>query len=151
MLPWIEEAKKYYGIKHSPKEPSDKLQQWCLLLRDVEYKTGPWSGLFMAFVLSQVGIDHPKNPTDTSTWKNFVSVLKEPAYGCIVQFKTHVGIYLGEDDRYYFILGGNQSDHVKVSPIAKSGAVSYSWPLTDNKFLAPGRIKTTLEQAEKSL
>jgi cell wall-associated NlpC family hydrolase len=44
--------------------------------------------------------------------------------GDILTFKRdgggHVGLYVGEDDRYYHVLGGNQTNSVSVSRIAKS-------------------------------
>jgi hypothetical protein len=31
----------------------------------------------------------------------------------------HVGLYIGENDHYYFVLGGNQGDAVNIRAIAK--------------------------------
>lgn len=31
----------------------------------------------------------------------------------------HVAVYVGEDDRYYYVIGGNQSNTVNVMALAK--------------------------------
>lgn len=40
----------------------------------------------------------------------------------------HVGFAVGQDKDYYHVLGGNQSDQVNITKIAKSRCVGIRWP-----------------------
>lgn len=42
--------------------------------------------------------------------------------------KGHVGFYWAEDDSAFHILGGNQSNSVSVTRIAKNRLISARWP-----------------------
>ena len=42
----------------------------------------------------------------------------------------HVGFYAGEDKDAYHVLGGNQSDMVNVTRVAKSRLLQFRWPGT---------------------
>lgn len=56
-----------------------------------------------------------------------------PSFGCVMTFKrpegAHVGLYLGEDQTRYCILGGNQSNAVSVTWIAKERLTTMRWPM----------------------
>lgn len=92
----------------------------------------PWCGLFVGYVMKSVGIDPEiKNPLGALEWMNF-GTKTTPRYGAIMCFTRsgggHVGFYVSEDSDYYHILGGNQSDTVNVSKIAKSRFAGARWP-----------------------
>ena len=42
----------------------------------------------------------------------------------------HVGFAVGEDDTYFYVLGGNQSDAVTIARNAKSRPLGARWPAT---------------------
>lgn len=48
------------------------------------------------------------------------------------QLKGHVGFYVGEDAKGYYVLGGNQGDKVSVVRIAKDRLLpnGIRWPAT---------------------
>lgn len=98
----------------------------------------PWCGLWMAYVALQAGWDVPKNPLGARNWQKFGTPVpitpgrrgtpgRWPALGDVLVFwrgkkqgfAGHVGIYVGEDDLYYHVLGGNQKDSVSIARILK--------------------------------
>lgn len=84
----------------------------------------PWCGLAMAYACHMAGIDYPEGPLWALNWAKFGTEVKEPMLGDILTFKRdgggHVGIYVGEDDTAYHVLGGNQSNSMSVTRILKS-------------------------------
>ena len=84
----------------------------------------PWCGLFIAHCCHAAGLDVVERPLWALNWAKYGNKVDEPMLGDILTFKRngggHVGIYVGEDDRYYHVLGGNQNNSVSVSRIAKS-------------------------------
>jgi hypothetical protein len=67
-------------------------------------------------------------------------------------WKGHVGFYHGEDSTHFHVLGGNQSNAVTVSRIAKSRLLSARWPtgiaVSGKRILVtPGGVLTTTNEA----
>ena len=86
-----------------------------------------WCGLFMAEVCKRAGIETnltSKESLWALNWSKFGTKQNVAMLGDILTFKRngggHVGIYVGEDDTCYHILGGNQSNMVCFSRIEKS-------------------------------
>lgn len=84
----------------------------------------PWCGLFIAHCANTADVQVVERPLWALNWAKYGNEVKEPMLGDILTFKRngggHVGIYVGEDDKYYHVLGGNQNNSVSVSRIAKS-------------------------------
>lgn len=85
----------------------------------------PWCGLFMAVVAKRAGKDVVKNPLWALSWAEFGKPVTDGAkLGDVLTFKRngggHVALYIGEDGSTYHCLGGNQSDKVCITRIAKS-------------------------------
>lgn len=84
----------------------------------------PWCGLFMAVVAKRAGKEFPKNPLWALSWSSFGDDCKTPELGDVLVFTRkgggHVGLYVGEDTHAYHVLGGNQSNSVNITRIAKS-------------------------------
>lgn len=83
-----------------------------------------WCGLFMAVVAKRAGKELPKDPLWALNWGTYGTKVKDiPMLGDVLVFVRkgggHVGIYIGEDDYCYFVLGGNQSDKVCITRIKK--------------------------------
>lgn len=159
-IPWIQEAQKYIGLKEFQTGDNPKILQWAKLLGppiDTEYNADsiPWCGLFVAYVLSQVGIIGSDQPLWAKSWAAYGFKLLEPAFGCIIVFTRqgggHVGFYIGENSQYYFVLGGNQSDSVSITQIDKSRAIAFRWPNGMEKFLKKGRVSTNIANAKISI
>lgn len=54
----------------------------------------------------------------------------------------HVGLYVGEDASHYHILGGNQSNSVRISRIEKKRLSDIRWP-TSGEPPKGGRVTLT--------
>ena len=84
----------------------------------------PWCGLFIAYCAKMAGLEVVERPLWALNWNKFGTRVLEPMLGDVLTFKRngggHVGIYVGEDETHYHVLGGNQNNSVSVSRIAKS-------------------------------
>lgn len=84
----------------------------------------PWCSAMMNWAVQQLGMTGTDSAASAS-WEKWGEGLKKPADGCIIGFvrqdgSGHVGIYVGEDEYNYKILGGNQANTVKISNFAKT-------------------------------
>lgn len=84
----------------------------------------PWCGLFTAIVMKRADRQPVKDPLWAANWANFGVEAKVPMLGDVLVFTRqgggHVGLYVGEDNQAYHVLGGNQGDKVSIVRIAKA-------------------------------
>lgn len=152
-LPWIVTAKSLIGVEEDTGSGSnDDILSWAEVVGvDDDYNNDsiPWCGLFTGYCFSFNRIKPPATPLWALSWNTWGIKLSEPAYGCVMVFKRdgggHVGFYVGEDDDYYFILGGNQSDAVNIKRLEKERCVGYRWPAGYEDSLVKGRVRSTLQ------
>lgn len=86
-----------------------------------------WCGLFMAYVSLQARWPLPVNPLGARNWLTWGVKAPKPMLGDVLVFwrnnikgfQGHVGIYVGQDETHYHVLGGNQADTVSIKRIAK--------------------------------
>lgn len=138
-LPWVLRARNYVGVKevkgrnHNPiiigmlddmGKYSTEAKAWW---REDET---PWCGLFTGWILGESGRYVVKEWYRAKEWaSNNLTKLAAPAYGCIAVMPNHVGFVVGKDAAgNIMLLGGNQSDMVKVSPFKSSGFIGFYWP-----------------------
>ena len=128
---WITEARRLLGTREvRGKGNNPIIMDWAQEL-DQWYPGDdvPWCGLFVAHCMDQGAPEEAQdfNRLGARAWRAF-GVEVEPSAGCIGVFwrthKTksvngHVAFILGEGPDYYVILGGNQSDNVTITKIAK--------------------------------
>lgn len=136
--PWIPIAEDLIGTKEKPgSENNPKIMAWAKSLgnpvsRDYTADSIPWCGLFVAYSLSQAGIDPITSPLWALSWKNFGESLSKPVFGCIYTRHRdgggHVGFLVSQDNDYWHVLGGNQSDMVNVTRISKSAKCYFNFP-----------------------
>lgn len=120
----------------------------------------PWCGLFVAQCLDAGGIDlaaegfnRMRVAVRAKAWADWGSRLRPDrlAPGAILVFDRqgggHVGFYLGEDAAAYHVLGGNQSDNVTVTRIAKDRLVASRWPKGVPVIGGPVRMTSTAGMA----
>lgn len=96
----------------------------------------PWCGLFTGYCLVETGHRPPITMLRARSWWDSWAEgvkLNGPALGAILvktrQGGGHVAFYEGEDSRYYFVRGGNQSDQVCVAKVVKNNEVlGFVWP-----------------------
>jgi len=126
----VQEALKEFGTVETPGKQSNKrIMGWAdeVGVAKLGYKyTGddvPWCGLFMAVVNQRAGKPVPFGPLYALNWGNIGTAVSQPVLGDILTFKRngggHVAIYIAEDETAYHVLGGNQSDKVSITRIAK--------------------------------
>ncbi len=91
--------------------------------RDYQHDSTPWCGLAMALVAHRADKPIPQDPLWALNWKSFGRPVDRPMIGDVM-IKTrngggHVTLYAAETSTHYVCLGGNQSDMVCYSLIAK--------------------------------
>jgi len=87
----------------------------------------PWCGLFVAYVVKQATFEPVKDPLWARNWNLFGTKQSVAMLGDILVFSRgtggHVGLYVGEDNTCYHVLGGNQGDMVCITRILKSRCI----------------------------
>jgi uncharacterized protein (TIGR02594 family) len=136
---WYREAKKWIGLREYPgARHNPTIMAWAkrlgsrILGINVKDDETPWCGLFMAHCFDSVGILPPAIAIRASEWGKWGRELTAPRLGCVLVFTRqgggHVGLYVGEDDTSYHVLGGNQSNSVSIMRLAKNRLTSMRWP-----------------------
>ena len=130
------QAIKLVGIKEAPGKASNPIiLEWAKELGDTSSYTAdsiPWCGLAMAICAKRAGQKVPKIYLRALSWASFgTPVPKDKAsLGDILTFTRngggHVGLYVGEDQYCYHVLGGNQSNQFGFTRIARSRLYSVS-------------------------
>lgn len=139
---WMREARRYLGLREIVGRGSNStIMGWAKRLGgwvasfyvddDI-----PWCGLavaaWIAVTLPQEAL--PSNPLGALNWRTFGISLSTPSVGAILVFSRagggHVGLYVGEDATHYHVLGGNQSNSVSITRVAKSRLVAIRYPKT---------------------
>lgn len=120
-----DEAIKYVGLNE--REDTKVLQK----LTDVNPRRTPWCAAFVNAILRTKG--HKSNDSNIAyDFKDYGVAVKIPIEGDIVVFKSHVGIFVGfvkkNGRKYVAVLGGNQSNRVKISYFPVSRVVAYRRP-----------------------
>lgn len=131
----IVEALKLFGILEvSGQGNNASILQWAKevggKVADV-YKADqiPWCGLFMAVIAKRSGKTIPKDPLWALNWGTFGTATSTAMLGDTLVFVRrtaegnkagHVAVYVGEDATAYHVIGGNQSDSVCFTRMAKN-------------------------------
>lgn len=137
MQPWLKTAYGYMGTKEVPGSASNSvIIGWAKRLGGwiaSYYKSDeiPWCGLFVANCFKEHGMEVSNSALSALAWADWGQ--KSPiAEGAVLVFKRtgggHVGFYVGEDSVAYLVLGGNQSDSVSITRVAKDRLVAVRWP-----------------------
>ena len=112
-----------------------------------------WCGLWMSVVAKRAGKEVPKESLRAKAWDKFGTKVSEAILGDILIFNRngggHVGLYVGETTDSYYVLGGNQSDKVSITRIAKSRLYSIQRP--EYKIKMPDSCKKYFYTAEGNL
>ena len=131
----LRQALSHYGIlEHKGKDNNPDITKWAKEIggniADVYTNDEiPWCGLFMGICAKRAGYALPKDPLWALNWGTFGVNQPVAMLGDVLTFvrKTstgaragHVALYVGEDEAAYHVLGGNQSDSVCITRIAKN-------------------------------
>jgi uncharacterized protein (TIGR02594 family) len=122
------EALKLFGTVEAPGARDNPIIiEWAAevgLGKTYSHDSIPWCGLFMAVVAKRAGKTVVDSPLWALSWADFGKPTTGAMLGDVMTFKRdgggHVGLYVGEDQGAYHVLGGNQSDKVCFTRIAKS-------------------------------
>jgi uncharacterized protein (TIGR02594 family) len=92
----------------------------------------PWCASFVNWVHKQSGISGTGSALAMS-YNNWGKKVDKPAYGAVAVFshgggKGHVGFVVGKQGSNILVLGGNQSNSVKISSYSTSKIVAYAFP-----------------------
>ena len=130
--PIIREALKLYGVTEYEGEANNpEIISWArevnLTIKEWYRKdSDAWCALWMSVVCKRAGFEPPEgfNAIRAKSFERWGEpIFGFPLLGDILIFTRagggHVGIYVGEDSVCYHVLGGNQSDMVRVSRIPK--------------------------------
>ncbi|MBU0801689.1 MAG: TIGR02594 family protein [Alphaproteobacteria bacterium] len=142
---WVLEARRWMGVKEVVGRGSNpKLMAAAkdlgpaVLGMDYQDDDTPWCGMIMGFWIKTVLAEEPLPSivVRAKSWTSFGIGLDKPSVGAVLVFGRtgggHVGLYVGEDDTHYHVLGGNQSNMVSVMRIAKDRLLpgGIRWPRT---------------------
>lgn len=100
----------------------------------------PWCGDAIQTAIALTLPDEPQlaNPYLARNWLTF-GVPTVPRLGAVMVFwrgardgqDGHVALYVGEDETSFAVLGGNQSNAIGVTRIARGRLLGARWPKTD--------------------
>jgi uncharacterized protein (TIGR02594 family) len=134
--PWLNQAVRMKGL-HERRERT-RLRAWFDDAVDwIDPVEIPWCGAFVATVLRKwrPGVELPENPLGARRWSTW-GQSTIPQLGAVMVFwrgsrsgvHGHVAFYWGEDETAFHVLGGNQSDAVTITRIARTRLLAARWP-----------------------
>jgi len=137
----LKSALEHYGEReivgpiHNPiiLDWAQSLANWIGALYHDKGDEVPWCGLFIGHLAKLAGKPLPRNPLSALAWADWgdVSAFRgrtdeihgTPMLGDVLVFMRpgggHVGLYVGEDEKAFHVLGGNQGNAVSITRIAK--------------------------------
>lgn len=133
LMAGCEEAKKIREIKGA--EHSERVIEYhdATSLNANDDET-PWCSSFVNWTMEQAG-HQGTNSAAALSWKKWGLEVGEPVYGAIAVIdhgngKGHVGFVAGvsRDGKTVYLMGGNQSDRVKISAFSADEISSYRMP-----------------------
>lgn len=136
MIPkWLEVAQSERGTKEIPgsgDNPRIIEYHATTTLRAVDDSV-PWCSAFVNWCMKQAGIKGT-GLANARSWLDWGENLGHPKAGAVVILSRgappsgHVGFFLRQEGDRIAVLGGNQSDQVKVSTFPASMVLGYRWP-----------------------
>ncbi len=128
--------KEIVGAVHNPQIIgwAEGLANW---IGDLYRRKGdevPWCGLFIGHLAKAAGKPMPQNPLSALAWADWGDIVAfrghsgeihgQAMLGDVLVFTRkgggHVGLYVGEDEKAFHVLGGNQGNAVNITRIVKS-------------------------------
>lgn len=144
-IPWLDIARSVMDL-HEHRDTS-RLRDWFdRSVAWIDPREIPWCGAFVATCYRQwrPDIALPDNPLGARNWRKFGVEVRPQLGACLVfwrgsraGWKGHVGLYYGEDDTHFHVLGGNQANAVTVTRVARRRLLGARWPRGST---APGKI-----------
>ncbi|MBI4854324.1 MAG: TIGR02594 family protein [Acidobacteria bacterium] len=135
-FPWMPIALAEVGVKEFPGSGDNPrivqyLKSTNLGAPSSSQDETPWCSAFANWCVEQSGYEGTDSAWARS-WLNWGKKTTTPERGCIVVFSRdgggHVAFYIGETADHIEVLGGNQSNEVKISMYPKSRLLGYRIP-----------------------
>lgn len=115
----------------------DELNQAGVTITGYSDDDIPWCGLFAAVVVERAGKRGVASPLWAANWAKFGVGVTEAGLGDVLVFVRngggHVGFYVAEDATAYHVLGGNQSNKVSITRVAKNRCSARRRPIYNAK------------------
>lgn len=126
----VQEALKLHGTREQPGPGNNPvIIEWAKELampavtRIYTHDSVPWCGLFMGIIAKRAGKVPVADPLWALNWGRFGVAAGQPMLGDVLTFIRngggHVALYIAESRTTFHVLGGNQSDRVSFTEIAK--------------------------------
>jgi uncharacterized protein (TIGR02594 family) len=134
--PWLKTAEGEVGIKEAPGKADNPrvLEYHAATSLGAKDDSVAWCSAFVNWCMKQNDIPRT-NSASARSWLNWGVRLAAPRKGCVTVLKRgnnpvqgHVAFYVGDAAGGFRLLGGNQTDQVKVSTFPKSMLLGYRWP-----------------------
>jgi uncharacterized protein (TIGR02594 family) len=134
--PWLRTAENEIGIKEAPGAADNPrvLEYHSATSLGARDDAVAWCSAFVNWCMKQNDIPRT-NSASARSWLNWGTRLDQPHKGCVTVLKRgsnpaqgHVALYVGDGAGSVRLLGGNQSDQVKVSVFPTSMVLGYRWP-----------------------
>ncbi len=129
------EMVKLYGTLETPgSKDNPVILEWAKEtgIKGYTHDSVPWCGLTMAVAAHRAGYQSPPKPLWALDWLNFGHRVDRPMLGDVMvksrEGGGHVTMYVGEDATHFHCLGGNQSDSVNITRIARNAFKGFRRP-----------------------
>jgi len=164
----IVEGMKTYGTVEAPGAANNPvILSWAVevgLTSSYKHDSTAWCGLWMAMVVKRAGYTPVTDPLWAKNWSWWGNEVRrsEAALGDVLVFNRetivdgkrivagHVGVYVGETQDKYAVLGGNQDNRVSIMLIEKRRLVAVRrspWkvaqPATVQRIVVPADCLST--------
>lgn len=126
----LQEALKEYGVKEVSGDANNPIiLRWASeiggwVFQYYKADSIPWCGLFVGVCAKRAGYPHGQSLLSSKDWLKWGDKVERAGLGDVLVFIRagggHVGFYVGEDKEAYYVYGGNQSDMVGFTRIAKT-------------------------------
>lgn len=134
MTPY-EYAQKEIGVKETPGPANTKrvLEYHATTTLKATSDDVPWCSAFVSWCVEQAGLRGTRSAAARS-WLDWGTAVDLPQEGDIVILKRgnppsgHVGFFVKSAGDIIYVLGGNQSDQVKVSGYKRGDLLGYRRP-----------------------
>jgi uncharacterized protein (TIGR02594 family) len=129
------EMLKYYGLKEVLGPQNN--QQIVDMFHDIGFEwvqddETSWCSAALNYFCKKCSYER-SGKLDARSWLKLPTIVLKPELGDVVIFwrinpnswEGHVGLYINSDDKYVYVLGGNQSGTICVSPYNLSRVLGY--------------------------
>ena len=135
MIRLLDRAFDFWDLKEIPGEENNPTIMKFFAKMGMTWVQGDetsWCSAFINYLCIVEDYEHSGELTARS-WLTKGTQIAEPFRGCLVvlwrespsSWKGHVGLYIRETSSNIYVLGGNQSNRVRITPYPKERLLSY--------------------------